>query len=198
MFRQSIALQCLCVGHGSAPGYHLSRTGRIRQRRGHCDARDHTRHCPWGLHEGVSLTRATNVTLTLRNLTLADAGDYRVVVSNFGSSQTSQVARLTLREPPAILSQPISRESLLGGGVDFVALVADHSHCPGGFRCCFRCRGDRIQASLSVAHEWRRDQRCHKSNTYPAAGFLRKGTGAVITLYDVPGDFSRFYRIVAE
>jgi hypothetical protein len=54
--------------------------------------------------DGVDLTDETNTTLFLPSLTLGDAGNYDVVVSNGGGSATSQVAVLTvtLRPPPPL------------------------------------------------------------------------------------------------
>ncbi len=50
------------------------------------------------LLDGVPLTEATNATLLLRQVTLGDAGVYRVEVSNGMGSQTSSSATLTVRE----------------------------------------------------------------------------------------------------
>ena len=52
------------------------------------------------------LPGATNATLTLFNLTLGDAGPYRVVVSNNGGAITSAVATLVVQLPPTISTQP--------------------------------------------------------------------------------------------
>lgn len=51
---------------------------------------------------GTPLPNQTNDTLTFRPVTLEDAGDYDVIVSNAGGSVTSRVATLTvtLRPPP--------------------------------------------------------------------------------------------------
>src|SRR5262249_45853165 len=45
---------------------------------------------------GISLANATNWTLTLTNVQVADEGDYRVVVSNLFGFATSVVAHLTV------------------------------------------------------------------------------------------------------
>jgi Lamin Tail Domain/CotH kinase protein/Immunoglobulin domain/Bacterial TSP3 repeat len=52
------------------------------------------------------LPGATNAVLTLFNLTLANAGQYRAVISNNGGSITSAVAMLVVQLPPTIQSQP--------------------------------------------------------------------------------------------
>jgi hypothetical protein len=54
----------------------------------------------------TDLPGATNATLNLLNLTLGNAGPYRVVVSNPAGSITSQVANLIVQLPPFITMQP--------------------------------------------------------------------------------------------
>ena len=51
----------------------------------------------------------TNATLTLTNLSSANAGDYVVVVTNTFGATTSLVARLTVLDAPFITLQPISQ-----------------------------------------------------------------------------------------
>jgi hypothetical protein len=64
--------------------------------------------CQW-LFNGAPLSGATAATLALNNVQLANAGQYRVIVSNESGSVTSQVATLTVYAPPSITSQPISQ-----------------------------------------------------------------------------------------
>ena len=52
------------------------------------------------------LPGATNAVLMLFNLTLAEAGPYRAVISNNGGSITSAVATLVVQLPPTIQTQP--------------------------------------------------------------------------------------------
>ena len=61
-------------------------------------------------HTGTPLPGATNASLTLTNLQIADEGPYRVVVSNILGAVTSAAAQLTILKAPAIQNQPISRE----------------------------------------------------------------------------------------
>lgn len=49
---------------------------------------------------GTPIAGATNTTLTLTGLTAADAGDYRVIVTNSVGSVTSDVATLVVADPP--------------------------------------------------------------------------------------------------
>jgi hypothetical protein len=48
------------------------------------------------------IANATNPTLSLNNVTLADAGDYVVVIDNCSGSTTSSVATLTVNRPPVV------------------------------------------------------------------------------------------------
>jgi sugar lactone lactonase YvrE len=57
--------------------------------------------------------------LTVANLTITNAGNYQVIVSNAGGSVTSSVATLTIDVPPAITQQPVSQSVISGGTVTF-------------------------------------------------------------------------------
>ncbi len=48
---------------------------------------------------GTNLVEATNATLTLNNVQLAQAGNYSVLVSNLAGSTNSAVAKLTVSSP---------------------------------------------------------------------------------------------------
>ena len=50
---------------------------------------------------GTDLPVATGVTLSITNVSSAQAGDYRVVASNFSGSVTSELATLTVNPAPA-------------------------------------------------------------------------------------------------
>ncbi|MSU59921.1 MAG: hypothetical protein EXS35_17430 [Pedosphaera sp.] len=75
------------------------------------------------LTNGGNLTGATTPTLTLTNLALADAGNYSVVVSGFGSVTSAPAATLTVlsqtNQPPVIVSQPQNVTTNAGGGATF-------------------------------------------------------------------------------
>jgi hypothetical protein len=58
------------------------------------------------LFEGGALPNATNDTLNLFNVTLAQAGGYSVIVSNSAGGVTSVVATLIVQLPPVITTQP--------------------------------------------------------------------------------------------
>jgi hypothetical protein len=70
-------------------------------------------------HAGTNLPNATNLTLTIVNVQPADAGSYRVLVSNLAGSIASQAASLTVAGVPTISVQPQSRAALAGSTVQF-------------------------------------------------------------------------------
>ena len=59
-------------------------------------------------HNGLNLDGATNATLTLTRLQLAQSGSYAVVVSNPGGSVSSGSAQLIVQYAPVIVHPPIS------------------------------------------------------------------------------------------
>jgi hypothetical protein len=90
----------------------------------------------WSLN-GTDLAGAVDAVLTLTNVQMSEAGDYRVVVNNSVGTVVSQVAKLSLFiAPPVIISPPPSRMVAPGGNVAFQAVV-------GG--------------SPPFAYQWRRD-----------------------------------------
>jgi hypothetical protein len=80
--------------------------------------------------DGVDIPGATNSTLALNDVTLADAGSYKVIVRNFAGNATSLPARLTVNIlPPQITLQPASQTVLRGTNVTF-AVVATGAPAP--------------------------------------------------------------------
>lgn len=67
----------------------------------------------------VDITGATTNTLTLSNVQSADAGNYRVLVSNAVSSLTSNPAALTVITPIVITAQPQSLTIVAGQKANF-------------------------------------------------------------------------------
>lgn len=57
--------------------------------------------------EGVGITGATNSTYTVTNVQMANAGAYRVVVSNVGASVTSAAATLSLLGQPTLIGPEV-------------------------------------------------------------------------------------------
>jgi len=66
-----------------------------------------------------ALPGVTTDTLTLANVQPADAGDYRVVVTNAYGSATSAVAQLVLAQPPYIVADPTNQLVLPAGSAGF-------------------------------------------------------------------------------
>jgi hypothetical protein len=64
--------------------------------------------------DNADIPAATNSTYSLASVALADAGDFRVVITNFVGSVTSAVASLSVGYPPLILQQPESFTNNLG------------------------------------------------------------------------------------
>jgi hypothetical protein len=69
--------------------------------------------------QGEDIPDATGATLTLTDVTLDDAGDYTVVVTNSVSSIESAAATLTVHSSPKITAQPIGRTVNTGASVTF-------------------------------------------------------------------------------
>jgi hypothetical protein len=66
------------------------------------------------LKNSAAIAGATAATLTLNNVSAADAANYSVTVTNAVGSVTSAAATLTVLVPPAITSQPASASITLG------------------------------------------------------------------------------------
>jgi hypothetical protein len=69
----------------------------------------------WFLNTTNVVPGATNATLTLPSVRVADAGSYRVVISNAYGAVTSRVATLTVQTfPPQFVAQPQNQTVLVG------------------------------------------------------------------------------------
>lgn len=68
---------------------------------------------------GVALPLATNATLTLTNVQLANSGSYNVAVTNIFGAALSSTAVLTVDSPPAILIQPVGVSLYAGLNASF-------------------------------------------------------------------------------
>ena len=68
---------------------------------------------------GTNLSLATDAALTISNAQSANAGNYRVIVSNTGGATTSVVATLTVGLPPSITMQPQSQVVGAGSNTSF-------------------------------------------------------------------------------
>ncbi|MBM4012733.1 MAG: hypothetical protein FJ286_15405, partial [Planctomycetes bacterium] len=68
---------------------------------------------------GAAIASATNASLTLNNVTSADAGTYKLTATNTHGVATSSEATLTVNVPPAITTQPVSLASIPGASATF-------------------------------------------------------------------------------
>jgi hypothetical protein len=71
------------------------------------------------LTNGGNVSGATTATLSLGHVTTSDAGSYSVTVTNDAGTVTSEMATLTVIEPPVITGQPASRTNLAGTDAAF-------------------------------------------------------------------------------
>ena len=71
------------------------------------------------LSDGPNITGSATNRLTLSATTLADAGYYRVIITNYAGSVTSRMATLTLAGAPSIMQQPVRQDGYLGKSVTF-------------------------------------------------------------------------------
>ena len=71
------------------------------------------------LADGPHISGSATNQLSLSAITLADAGSYRVIITNYAGSVTSRVATLTLAGAPSITQQPVNQIGYLGSSVTF-------------------------------------------------------------------------------
>ena len=77
----------------------------------------------WFFNTNTALLNATNASLTITNLHLANAGYYLVRVTNSAGSSNSLSALLTVWQPPVITNQPVSFTNVAGGNATFTVLA---------------------------------------------------------------------------
>jgi hypothetical protein len=75
-------------------------------------------------HANTNLPGANSATLIIANVQFADAGVYRVVVTNGAGNITSQDATLTVLAPPAISVPPQSQAAIAGTTVQFSVMAS--------------------------------------------------------------------------
>ncbi len=69
--------------------------------------------------KGGNITGATSSSYAISGVSLINAGDYSVVITNAYGAATSANARLTIKLPPTITTQPIARTVVVGSSVSF-------------------------------------------------------------------------------
>jgi len=81
----------------------------------------------WYYNNSTLLTGATDSTLTIANVQMANAGNYSVIVNNVAGSATSSNAILTIDTTPvapSFVTQPASQVAVAGSTASFVAAAA--------------------------------------------------------------------------
>lgn len=122
------------------------------------------------LKSSAILAGRTESSLSLPAVTSADAGPYRVVVTNPYGSVTSALATLTVIEPPVVLQQPASRTNFTGTTASF-SVVA---------------RG------TTPAYRWVNNG----TNTLVNGGRISGATSAVLTLSDLEPANAGAYAVI--
>jgi poly(3-hydroxybutyrate) depolymerase len=80
---------------------------------------------------GTPVPNATAATLTLSNLTLADAGDYVATVTNaLGSVASTPISLTVIAPPPVIATHPANKTAMIGSNVTFTIALSPHSVSP--------------------------------------------------------------------
>ena len=73
----------------------------------------------WYYNTNSPLLNQTNISLTLTNLQLTNAGTYSVAITNSVGSTNSSFTQLTVWQPPTITNQPVSVTNMAGGNATF-------------------------------------------------------------------------------
>ena len=76
--------------------------------------------------DGVDLPGIVSPALTLYAVQLADAGSYRVVITNPFGVVVTNTAVLTVKAKPVFVTQPVSSSATVGGSVTFTAVVTGY------------------------------------------------------------------------
>lgn len=114
------------VGEGHTASFSVEHSG------------EHPQTIQWS-HDGRPVAGATNATLTLARASLADAGNYSVLVSNRFGTDASRLANLKIVGLPVIRSQP---ESILVRSQELPQVVTF---------------GVEVSANSTVYYQWRRN-----------------------------------------
>jgi hypothetical protein len=77
----------------------------------------------WYFNTNSPLLNQTNISLTLTNIQLTNAGTYSVAITNAAGSTNSSFAQLTVWQPPSITNQPVSLTNMAGGNATFTVVA---------------------------------------------------------------------------
>jgi hypothetical protein len=134
------------------------------------------------LNDGGNIAGAATANLTLSGVAQSNSGSYLVVVTNPGGSATSQVATLTVLDPPLITSHPASRTNNAGTSASFsVAAVG----------------------STPLRYQWFKISRsgappsAYETNALSNGGNISGATNSTFTLSNVFGVDTAGYFVVA-
>lgn len=103
--------------------------------------------------DGADLPGETSTALVLQNINLADAGQYRVIVSNEVKEEISISGRLTVKailSPPSITQQPIGKDVMLGERVELSVTASGSPPLSFQWKLNGQDIADQTGASLSI------------------------------------------------
>jgi uncharacterized lipoprotein YddW (UPF0748 family) len=112
------------------------------------------------LSNSGNISGATTATLTIAGVTLANGGNYTIVVSNSVGLVTSSTAALTAVEPPQITSEPSSQSVTVGAIVSFQ--VGATGTAPLVYQ--WRCEGTNIPGATASSFTRSNVQAIHAGN----------------------------------
>jgi hypothetical protein len=119
--RITLQPQSLTVTNGSPASFNLLATGTAplgyQWQKNGVNVSDGTNEINLGVGGGPS--GSSTPSLLLSSATIADAGNYRAIVTNAWGAVTSSVAILTVISAPAIAQQPTNQIVLAGGTANF-------------------------------------------------------------------------------
>ena len=136
----------------------------------------------WFVNQTNLLTGATNATLTLAAVQLAEGGNYNVMVSNSAGAITSAVAALTIIVPPTITTQPQSLTVAVGESVSFHVTAS-------GTTPNYQWQHDgvnvtgAIQPTLLLSNVQTNDAGAYEVVVRNAAGSVTSTPPAILTVY---------------
>jgi Pro-kumamolisin, activation domain/Bacterial surface protein, Ig-like domain/Immunoglobulin I-set domain/Immunoglobulin domain len=141
------------------------------------------------LASGGNISGTTSNVLTVSSVTLADAGNYSVVVTNSLGSATSSVAVLNVGAPPVVTLQPTNTTVWAGGDASFFADASGSA--PLAFQ--WRCNGTNLVNGTAISGA--------TSNVLTLAAVTASNAGAyslaVTNLYGAAASSSATLTVVA-